>query len=154
MRRIIKQVTTILFMVLIFEEVSSGQDTSSSAQQLNLDYEVLMDVPKPIPAIFSIFCIDFSYLRWLKAMQLCVYGEHLIVSDLPSDSYYNDAFESTFIFDESVIKKSQRRCKVCKNKMCIVHYRNYYDEQHTLMKGGSFRLCPYCGEKECIMFVN
>ena len=154
MRRIIKQVTTILFMVLIFEEVSSGQDTSSSAQQLNLDYEVLMDVPKTIPAIFSIFCIDFSYLRWLKAMQLCVYGEHLIDSDLPSDSYYNDAFESTFIFDESVIKKSQRRCKVCKNKMCIVHYRNYYDEQHTLMKGGSFRLCPYCGEKECIMFVN
>lgn len=154
MRRIIKQVTTILFMVLIFEEVSSGQDTSSSAQQLNLDYEVLMDVPKPIPSIFSIFCIDFSYLRWLKAMQLCVYGEHLIDSDLPSDSYYNDAFESTFIFDESVIKKSQRRCKVCKNKMCIVHYRNYYDEQHTLMKGGSFRLCPYCGEKECIMFVN
>ena len=118
MRRIIKQVTTILFMVLIFEEVSSGQDTSSSAQQLNLDYEVLMDVPKPIPAIFSIFCIDFSYLRWLKAMQLCVYGEHLIDSDLPSDSYYNDAFESTFIFDESVIKNRSEDVKYAKIK-CV-----------------------------------
>lgn len=154
MRRVVKQVITILFMVFIFEEGASGQNTNISGQQTTLDYEVLKDTPMPVPAIFSIFCIDFSYLRWSKALKLCVYGKHLIDSDLPLDSYHNDVFESTFVFDESIINKSQRRCKVCKNKMCIVHYRNYYDEEQTLMKGGSFRLCPYCGEKESIMFVN
>ena len=157
MRMIVKQVITILFMVFIFEKASYGQNTNTSSNQLNLNYEELMkDIPKPLPSFCTIFILHhrIAIRRWSRSMKLCVYGKHLIDSDLPLDPYHNDMFKSTVVFDESVIKKSQRRCKVCKNKMCIVHYRNYDDEKHTLMRGGSFRLCPYCGEKESVLFVN
>lgn len=143
----------VLFVALISENGVLGQDSTRSAQLQNFDYEEWMkDVPMPSHTIFSIFCIDFSYCRWSRAIRDCKLGKpHYKISD---PHHQENLAKHICNYDKCAVHKSRRRCNKCRYKMVTIYYQNFYDEKYEYMKGGSYYCCPKCMDREAIMFVN
>lgn len=143
----------VLFVALISENGVLGQDSTRSAQLQNFDYEEWMkDVPMPSHTIFSIFCIDFSYCRWSRAIRDCKLGKpHYKISD---PHHQENLAKHICNYDKCAVHKSRRKCNKCRYKMVTIYYQNFYDEKYEYMKGGSYYCCPKCMDREAIMFVN
>ena len=143
----------VLFVALISENGVLGQDSTRSAQLQNFDYEEWMkDVPMPSHTIFSIFCIDFSYCRWSRAIRDCKLGKpHYKISD---PHHQENLAKHICNYDKCAVHKSRRKCNKCRYKMLTIYYQNFYDEKYEYMKGGSYYCCPKCMDREAIMFVN
>lgn len=153
MRVLVKYAMAVLFVALISENGVLGQDSTRSAQLQNFDYEEWMkDVPMPSHTIFSIFCIDFSYCRWSRAIRDCKLGKpHYKISD---PHHQENLAKHICKYDKCAVHKSRRKCNKCRYKMVTIYYQNFYDEKYEYMKGGSYYCCPKCMDREAIMFVN
>lgn len=153
MRVLVKYAMAVLFVALISENGVLGQDSTRSAQLQNFDYEEWMkDVPMPSHTIFSIFCIDFSYCRWSRAIRDCKLGKpHYKISD---PHHQENLAKHICNYDKCAVHKSRRKCNKCRYKMLTIYYQNFYDEKYEYMKGGSYYCCPKCMDREAIMFVN
>jgi hypothetical protein len=153
MRVLVKYAMAVLFVALISENGVLGQDSTRSAQLQNFDYEEWMkDVPMPSHTIFSIFCIDFSYCRWSRAIRDCKLGKpHYKISD---PHHQENLAKHICNYDKCAVHKSRRKCNKCRYKMVTIYYQNFYDEKYEYMKGGSYYCCPKCMDREAIMFVN
>lgn len=153
MRVLVKYAMAVLFVALISENGVLGQDSTRSAQLQNFDYEEWMkDVPMPSHTIFSIFCIDFSYCRWSRAIRDCKLGmPHYKISD---PHHQENLAKHICNYDKCAVHKSRRKCNKCRYKMVTIYYQNFYDEKYEYMKGGSYYCCPKCMDREAIMFVN
>ena len=153
MRVLVKYAMAVLFVALISENGVLGQDSTRSAQLQNFDYEERMkDVPMPSHTIFSIFCIDFSYCRWSRAIRDCKLGKpHYKISD---PHHQENLAKHICNYDKCAVHKSRRKCNKCRYKMVTIYYQNFYDEKYEYMKGGSYYCCPKCMDREAIMFVN
>ena len=153
MRVLVKYAMAVLFVALISENGVLGQDSTRSAQLQNFDYEDWMkDVPMPSHTIFSIFCIDFSYCRWSRAIRDCKLGKpHYKISD---PHHQENLAKHICNYDKCAVHKSRRKCNKCRYKMVTIYYQNFYDEKYEYMKGGSYYCCPKCMDREAIMFVN
>lgn len=153
MRVLVKYAMAVLFVALISENGVLGQDSTRSAQLQNFDYEEWMkDVPMPSHTIFSIFCIDFSYCRWSRAIRDCKLGKpHYKISD---PHHQENLAKHICNYDKCAVHKSHRKCNKCRYKMVTIYYQNFYDEKYEYMKGGSYYCCPKCMDREAIMFVN
>ena len=153
MRVLVKYAMAVLFVALISENGVLGQDSTRSAQLQNFDYEEWMkDVPMPSHTIFSIFCIDFSYCRWSRAIRDCKLGKpHYKISD---PHHQENLAKHICNYDKCAVHKSRRKCNKCRYKMVTIYYQNFYDEKYEYMKGGSYYCCPKCMDREAIMFVT
>lgn len=153
MRVLVKYAMAVLFVALISENGVLGQDSTRSAQLQNFDYEEWMkDVPMPSHTIFSIFCIDFSYCRWSRAIRDCKLGKpHYKISE---PHHQENLAKHICNYDKCAVHKSRRKCNKCRYKMVTIYYQNFYDEKYEYMKGGSYYCCPKCMDREAIMFVN
>ena len=153
MRVLVKYAMAVLFVALISENGVLGQDSTRSAQLQNFDYEEWMkDVPMPSHTIFSIFCIDFSYCRWSRAIRDCKLGKpHYKISD---PHHQENLAKHICNYDKCAVHKSRRKCNKCRYKMVTIYYQNFYDEKYEYIKGGSYYCCPKCMDREAIMFVN
>lgn len=153
MRVLVKYAMAVLFVALISENGVLGQDSTRSAQLQNFDYEEWMkDVPMPSHTIFSIFCIDFSYCRWSRAIRDCKLGKpHYKISD---PHHQENLAKHICNYDKCAVHKSRRKCNKCRYKMVTIYYQNFYDEKYEYMKGGSYYCCPKCMDREAIMFAN